>query len=154
MVAAGLAGAVRAVGRVRHRLVEFSGIPQRPVHLVGGHVQEAAAPVPGPDQAGRVQKDEGPHHVRLDEGRRAKDAIVHVALGGEVHQRPDVVLLQETLHEVAILDVTRHELDPLEPCQARKVRRIRELVQHQDPVLRMAAMPAVDEVDPMKPRRR
>src|SRR5690606_37197225 len=48
-------------------------------------------------------------HVGLDEGGRAVDGAVHVALGGEVEHRVGAVLGQQARHQGPVADVPVHE---------------------------------------------
>jgi hypothetical protein len=71
--------------------------------------------------AGRLQEPEGPDHVGRDKILGAVDRAIHVALGGEVDERPRAVLGQEPRHEFAVGDVAPHEPVPRVIGQAREV---------------------------------
>ena len=146
VVAASLAGAVGAVRRVGHLLVELTLVAQGAVDLVRADMKEAAVPLPRPGLPRGLQHGEGAHHVGLDEGGGTRDAAVHVALGRQVEDPGDVVLFDQVACEFQVLDVAHHQLDAVEALDLLGIRRIGEFVQHHDAVARMVAMPAVDQV--------
>jgi hypothetical protein len=74
-----------------------------------------------PMRAGRLQEPEGPDHVGRDKILGAVDRAIHVALGGEVDERPRAVLGQEPRHEFPVGDVTPHEPVPRVAREAREV---------------------------------
>jgi hypothetical protein len=55
------------------------------------------------------QKRPGAEHIGLDEFRRARDGAIDMALGGEVHDCPRPVLLEQAADERAIADVALYE---------------------------------------------
>ena len=146
VVAAGLAGAVRAVGGVGHGLVELARLPQGAVHLVRADVQEPAVLLAGPGLARRLQHGEGAHDVRLDEGGGAGDAPVHVALRRQVEHLPDAMPLDQVAGQLQVLDVPDHQLHALEALDLLRIGRVGQPVQHHDAVAGMGAVPAVHQV--------
>ena len=146
VVAAGLAGAVGTVRRVGHFFMKLPRLAQGAVHLIRGDVQEPGGLVSRPHLAGGVQQGEGAHHVGLDEGRGARDAVVHVALGGKVHQLAHPVPVQQVDHQLPVLDVALHQLDALQARNLLGIRGVGELVQDQDVVIGVGAVPPMDEV--------
>ncbi len=138
VVAAGLGGAVGAVGLVLEVLGEelFAvgqvvlaagglggegrldalgvGHLEGAVDLVGGDVVEALAlellRQGLPVALGGLQEAEGTHHVGLCEGEGVLDAAVHMALGGEVDDAVDVFVLHQFVDTVEVADVHLDEL--------------------------------------------
>ena len=108
----------RRIRAVRLVAVGFSkgriGLGERPIHLVGRHMQQAeiafpcicqAAPV-GPH---RFQQMEGPDDVGLDEFAWPVDRAVHVRFGCEVHHRARLVLCQQLADQGRITKVALDE---------------------------------------------
>src|SRR5690606_27825251 len=87
---------------------------QGAIDLVGGDVQEAER-VPAvlresaPVVAGSFQQCQRANHVGLDEGGRAVDRAVDVALGGEVQDRVRLVFGQQPPNQITVTDVPLDE---------------------------------------------
>ena len=62
--------------------------------------------------AGSLQKPERPDDIRLDEVFRAMDGAVHMAFGGEVHDRARAMLLEKPAQQRPVGDVALHEHVP------------------------------------------
>ncbi len=146
MVAAGLAGAVGAVGGVGHGFMELAGLAEGAVDLVRADVQEAAVLLARPGLAGGFQHGEGAAQVGLDELGRARDAAVDMAFRRQVEDLRDAVLLEEIPGQLQILDVAHDQFHALQAFDLLRVRRIGELVQHQDAILRVVPVPAMHQV--------
>ena len=109
---------------------------------MGRYVEEAERLLLGrrerrPVGPGRLQEPERAHDVRIDEVAGAVDRAVHVALGGEVDDRPNLVLGQEPFDEAAVGDVAADEDVPRVVGQAVEiadVARVGELVEVHDPL--------------------
>mmetsp|Transcript_13701 Transcript_13701/g.51083 ORF Transcript_13701/g.51083 Transcript_13701/m.51083 type:complete len:389 (+) Transcript_13701:155-1321(+) len=104
-----LRGRIR-VGRLEHLVLEHGlrveGLALA-VHLIGGHVDEA----PDLSKVLRAfQQHVRAHDVVVRELEGVAEAVVHVRLRGEVHDRVDVVLRKDVHHKVAAEDVALHEL--------------------------------------------
>ena len=127
-----------------------AGHLQRTVHLVGGDVVEAAGNrrslgFARDDKMSRfprnlrgLQQGERPHHVGLREGKRVADGTVDVALGGEVDDAVDLLVLHQLQHPFEIADVHLHEAvvrPVLDVFQVREIPRVGELVEVDDPVI-------------------
>ena len=138
VVAARLAGAVRAVRVVLRRLVEellaigqvmlarrclrgerrldAFGVRhlQRAIHLVRRDVVEPLALVllrqALPVQLRRLQQAQRTHHVRPCEGEGVLDASVHVALRRQMDDAVHLLLLHQAVEGVEVADVHLHEL--------------------------------------------
>lgn len=115
VIAAGLAGGVRAVWSVRRRLRKGGvGGAEGAEDLIGGDVQEAEVILPGGAaffvvlQRG-IEQAEGADEVRHDEVLWAIDAAVHVGLRSEVHDGIDVMVTQEFGETFAVEDVALHK---------------------------------------------
>ena len=120
VVAAGLGGAVGAVGIVLGGLQEeFAAVGggalglvklQRAVNLVRGNMVEALAfPVAVPVLAGGLQQAQRAHYIRAGKGEGVFDGAVDVALGGEVNDAIYIVLLHDGAHALEVADVGLHE---------------------------------------------
>ena len=114
MVGGGLGGRVGRGGIVGRLLAEGAVGPERAVDLVGGDVQEAeglralgrqAHPV----GARGLEQAVGAQHVGADEGVRAVDRAIDMALGGEMHHRIGGMLGEHRIHGVAVADVGADE---------------------------------------------
>jgi hypothetical protein len=102
----------------------------------------------GPVGSRRLQQREGAFDVRLDEGTRAVDASVDVALGGEVQHGARAVLGQQAVDERAITDVAVHEDMPcvaLQRGQVAQVAGVGEGVEIDDGLVALR-QPVEDEV--------
>ena len=79
------------------------------IHLVGRDVVEALALVllgqALPIELGSLQQREGTHHVGACKGEGVLDAAVHVALGSQMDDAINLLLLQQAVDEVKIADV-------------------------------------------------
>ncbi len=109
-------------------------------------MEEAAGRVARPGLSGGLQHAEGAPQVGLDELGGPGDAAVHVALGGEVEELGDVVLLDEVPGQLQVLHIAHHQLDTFQPLDLGAVGGIGQLVQHQDAICGMVAVPAVHQV--------
>ena len=116
MVGRCLARRVRRVGRVRRLFAELAARPERAVHFVGRHVQEAKPLALGRRERGdelprRLQKDERADDVRFDEGARAVDGAVDVRLGRQIQDRVGPLLGEYASHHGPIGNIRPHEAD-------------------------------------------
>ena len=101
---------IRAVGLVFGLLGEERAIKlQCSVHLIGGDMVEAFALISFgqrlPIDLCGLEQREGAQHVGLGEGEGVAYGAVDMALGGEMDDAVDVVLLHETEHGVEVADV-------------------------------------------------
>ena len=116
VVAAGLRGGVGRAGVVGGGLGEGPVVAQAAEDLVGGDVVEAvgldvrlAGLSSKPRLPRRLQERRRADDVRLHELERVGDGAVDVALGGEVDDGGEPVLLEETSGEVGVGDVALDE---------------------------------------------
>ncbi len=128
---------------------------QGAVDLVGRDVQETEGGAflvrqRAPVAAHRFEQVEGADDVGLDEGARAFDRAVDVALGREVQHRAHFVLGQKARHQGGIADIAVHEHMACVALQARpvlEVAGIGQLVEVDDGLVLMCK-PVEDEVRP------
>ena len=66
-----------------------------------------------PGVAGRLEHGLGPEHVGPEEPARVEHGQAVVGLGGEVHDRVDLVLAEGLEGELAVADVAVDEGDPV-----------------------------------------
>ena len=95
------------------------------------------------------------HDVGFEEGHRAGDAPVDVALGGEVHHGIDVFLLHQGGHAVRIADVHLDEpvvWSPLDVLEVGQVAGVGQGVEVDDPHVGMAGDPSADHMRPDEAR--
>ena len=59
--------------------------------------------------AGLLEQRPGAHHVGLDERARRVDRAVDVRLRGEIHDRADTVLRQQSFQQRLVADIALHE---------------------------------------------
>ncbi len=102
-VGSGLGGAVGTGGLQRRLLGERPSL-DRPVDLVGGHLEVAQATLPG-----RVEEHVRALHVGHDERLGTGDRPIHVRLGGKVDDR--VAVGDRVGHRRGVLDRPVHEPD-------------------------------------------
>ena len=136
VVGAGLRGGIGAVGRIGRLLGERRIIwPERAVHLVGRHMQEAERRIATrrfPISARLFQQRPRAKDIGLHEFRRALDRAVDVALGREVHDGARAVSGQQLAHELPVADVALHEAVALVAAHGihiAQIARIGELVE-------------------------
>ena len=126
---------------------------QSAVDLVGADVVEALALVllrqGFPVEFGGLEQGERAHDVGAGKGEGILDAAVHVALGGQVDDAVDVLLLHELEEGVEVADVHPDKLVVrpfLDVLQVRQVARVRELVEVDDAVVRILRDEEADDV--------
>ena len=87
---------------------------QGAIDLIGGDVVEALAfPLLGeglPVELRGLQEGEGAHHVGLCEGEGVLDGAVHMALGGEMDDAVDMLVLHQLVNALEVADVHLDEL--------------------------------------------
>lgn len=101
----------------------------RPVHLVGGHVQEAPDVVSASGIKKRLRSD----HVRHDELCGALDGAVNVGLSREVDDGIDV--RQQVVKECGIEDIALDELEAVavgDWIEVALVARVGQGIEHDD----------------------
>ena len=109
------------------------------VDLIGGHMDEAAD---GVAIFGRLQQHVRAHDVVMRELERVAEGVVHVRLRREVHDRVDLLRLQDVVDEVRRADVALDELvvrQRRDLLEVREARAVVEAVEVQDLVLRVPA---------------
>ena len=126
---------------------------QRAIHLVGADVVEALALVllrqRLPVELGGLQEREGAHDVGAGEGEGVLDAAVHVALGGQVDDAIDVLLLHQLVEGVEVADVHADKLVVralLDVLQVGQVAGVSEFVEVDDVVVRVLRDEEADDM--------
>ena len=120
VVAAGLGGTVGAVrvvlGRLDEELATIGGRTfglvelQSAVHLIRRDVVEALAfPIAVPILTSSLQQAERTHHVGTGESKGVFDGAIHVALGSEVNNAVDIVLLHDGAHALEVTYISLHK---------------------------------------------
>jgi len=114
VVARRLAGRIGRTRIVRRRFGEVALLPQRAkdlvrAHVVKEHILAHAACGRAPGLPRHIEQCVGTEHIRAHKGFGAKDRTVHMALGGEVHDRVDAVLRKKPLDKGAVADVALDE---------------------------------------------
>ncbi len=103
---------------------------------------EAQAP-----PARRLEQDDRSHHVRPEEAGRIDDGVAVVRLGGEVHDRVDLLGVEHLVEAGRVGDVALGEDDPVaEVAQVREVARVGERVVGDDVVVGALGRPVAHEV--------
>ena len=103
----------------------------------------------GPGGPSRGEHGGCAHDVGLEEGHRAGDASVDVALSREVHDRVDVLLLHQGRHAVRVADV--HFDEPVIRCaldvlEVGEVAGVGQGVEVDDPHVRVAGDPTAHDM--------
>ena len=81
------------------------------INLVGRDMVETfAVSIAVPIHLGGLQEAQRTHHIGLREGERVFDGAVHVALGGEVDDAIDLLVLHELVNRLEVADVGLYEL--------------------------------------------
>jgi hypothetical protein len=95
----------------------------------------------------RFEERLGPHRVGPEEERRVEYRIAVVGLGGEVHDRVDVLGLEDLLDLPLLADVALDERDAVPHVgEVGLVARIRQQIEGDDVVVRPLRCPVADEV--------
>jgi len=119
------------------------------VHLVGADVMQ-----PDPELTCHLQQHVRAAHVRVREHQRSQNTLVHVRLRREVHDQVNALVLAGLAYQVLIADVPHHQRHVRGVPQVVQVflaSRVRQLVIHHDPALRMLCQPVPHEITPDKP---
>ena len=77
--------------------------------------------------------------IGVDEGIRAVDRTIDMALRGEVHDRVDRAFVQQPAREIEVTDVALHQFDVRHPLETRGIAGIGQRIEHCDVVVRMVA---------------
>ena len=146
MVRARLGGRVGGIGPIGAVLAEQTLGAERAEHFVGRNMEEAEGLARFALQLAPIgerlrQKDEGAHHIGLDERGGAVDRAIDVAFGGQMQDGFGTKSLERRLDRVAVANIGAQK------GIARTVRRRRErseiagvgkLVQHEHVVVHLA----------------
>ncbi len=150
VIGSGLRGRIRGIGGIRRTFIESRVVgSKRAVNFVSRDVMETVCPAAAlvqPDIACSLEQLVRAQNVGFDKGIRAMDGPVHVALGGKVDERVDLVLAKQFLNERAIPNVSVHELDVFYALKARPVPSIGESIKNDQPVCGIALAPVADEI--------
>ena len=87
---------------------------------------------------------EGAHQVGINKRRRIDQRVVVVGLGSKVNDQ--VSFLHEGVHQVAVGQVTDHQLHPIQPRNRVRVTGIAQLIQHRHGSIRVILHSRVDKV--------
>src|SRR4051812_2922208 len=90
-----------------------------------------------------------PEDVGFDKGSGSCDRTVDVGFRREVHQRIDALSAQQLCDQLLVADVAVYETEvraAFQRCETATIARVRERIQHQRPIIRVIAHPAVYEV--------
>jgi len=103
MVARRLARRIRGAGVVQRCFGKVSGFSERTVHFVRADVMEEHVVTHGavclfPVITRAVKQGKRAHHVRFDERLGPQNGTVDMAFRCKVHNRIDIVLLQDALY--------------------------------------------------------
>ena len=115
---------------------------QCPIHLVGADVVEALAFIPFretlPIELRGLQQRQGAHHVGSGKGEGVLDAPVYMALGCQMDDAVDMLVLHQLVECLKIADVHLHEPIvglALNVLQIGQVAGIRKFVQIDNPIV-------------------
>jgi hypothetical protein len=120
---AAFAGAVRAVGGQRRLLGEFQIRPvfgQRAINFVGADLQELSRRL----GFGHVQQHLRADDIGLHERPGAENAAIDMALGGEMHDFGDAVIVPDLLHLLGIADVPLTKVRRSSPRRSARLARL------------------------------
>ena len=113
MIRGGLARRVGRIRRVRARLMEWRIVGlERAVHLVGRHMMKAMAAhglAVQPQALRRLEQRMRADDIGADEIIGPEDRAIDMRFGREVHQRIDLMSLEQRAHRGLVADVAAHE---------------------------------------------
>ena len=111
VVASGLAGRIGRAGVVGRSFRKVAAFAEASVHFVGGNMMKEHRRIPQgpvaflPRETGHIEERIGSQHIGGHKGFGAQNGAVHVALGGKVDHRINLVLLKDLFHGRPVPDI-------------------------------------------------